>query len=527
MTLLEQSAAKPFKLGLWIVAFGVLIGIFTAVSLEALRPMIVIVMCGGLLILLPTFLLKNPFLYWLFLLVVSIPFDIYKSLSRWIIAPEVLIGLYGPPTAGNASLDFFLTDALLLLLVLHWFVRLALGEDRFYFPKVAYFFVLYLIWSLIGALIEAESLFVACLEWCRQFLYFLSFLYVINNVKTPQHLRTIVFALFVGLGIGTASVIAFGALDVGTNIRAFDFIFGSNEGKYASTMYAVSNRKEGDSKRIMGMFSHPAIAAAYIGLTVPLALAFLAAARRWRDAILFLALAASAYFASYLTFSRAGLIALIAGSVVLFPIARWARLISQQKFLAGVFMFVSITAGSTPLLISYLETRPASYYGRFEYAGIALQTFWQRPMLGAGLNNGSSAIKEPSSTLSKDPGAIPCHYLVILVENGLVGFLLFFAFFGYIATIALRSLRVVDNEMKIILAGLIGGMTSIAIQNLADNPLAGHSISALVWLFAGLTIVIARGVQFKRALPTPQRAAPVVPLLGSLAARSGVTSRNR
>lgn len=519
MSTLERISADPHARGFGIIAIGLLVGIISALGMAFVRPAVVIVIVGGFVLLLPTFFLRDPRSYWLFLLVASIPFDIYKSLSRWIVAPELLIDLYGPPTAGNASFDFYLTDAVLLLIVVHWAIRLCLRQDHLYFPKVGYLFVLYLFWALIGSVTQAETTFVAMLEWCRQVLYFLAFVYLINNVKTRAQLRAIVFALFVGLGLASGSVIGFSAVGVGTDTKAFDMIFSDRNAAGAKdrpgTMYAVSGEGAGDPKRSEGMFSHPAIAAAYLGLTVPLALAFLAATQRWREGILFGGFAATGYFASYLTFSRAGLIALAIGSAVLLFVGRWCWLVSRQRFIAGVVMFAIATAASVPLLIYYLGTRPASYNGRFEYAEIALESYWQRPILGAGLNNGSSAIKEASSRLPKNgPNAsqpsIPCHYLVILIESGIVGFLLFFAFFGVIIVITFRSMRTGDMETKAILTGIVGGFSAIAFQNLADNPLAGHSVSALIWLFAGLTVVVARLVQSERALPASQRLAPAI-----------------
>ncbi len=535
-----RGSPSLLLVGAGVVAAGVLLGAVIVLGLNYVRPPVLVVLLCGPVLLLPTFMMRNPSTYWLFLLVASIPFDIYKSLSRWLVAPEELIQRYGAPTAGNASLDLYLTDVVLLVMVAHWLVRLAMQQDRLYFPKVAYLFVLYLVWALIGNLIEATSLFVASLEWCRQLLYFLSFLFLINNVKTRTQFRTVVIAFFVGMSLAIGSVIAFSAMGIGTNVKAFDMLFSKTEGKAsgragtverAGTMYAVAGDSAGDPKRSEGMFSHPAIAAAYLGLTVPMALAFMAAARRWRYRILFGAFVASGFFASYLTFSRAGLLGLLIGSSVLWLIGRRSRVISQKVFLLGVFTFAMLAAVSIPVLSYYLGTRPASYYGRFEYAEIALESYMNRPFLGAGLNNGSSAIKEDSASLpTQGPKAsepsIPCHYLVILVESGIVGFLLFFAFFAEIVVIAFRALRSTDTETKIVLAGILGGLASIAFQNFADNPLAGHAISALIWFMAGLIIVIARRVQAETVPAPAEQVARAVPRL-ALAAAGGISARHR
>ncbi|MGH6842435.1 MAG: O-antigen ligase family protein [Methylocella sp.] len=522
MTVWGERSARPLRAGFGVVAIGVLVAIVTALSLTFLRPAVVVLAFGGIILLLPTFLMRDPKIYWLFLLVASIPFDIHKSLTRWIMEPEELLELYGPPTTGTISLDLYLTDAVLLAMVLPWLARLCLRQDRLYFPHVGYIFLLYLTWALISSLIQAEALFMAMLEWFRHILYFVFFLYLINNIMTRAQLWAVVFALFVGMGIGSGSVIAFSTLNIGTDTSIFSALYGEHELKSTleriyrgNVMYTTlddpSRLGPSASKRSEGIFSHPAIAAAFCGLTAPVALAFMLAARRFRDAILSGAFVAAGCLASYLTYSRAGLVALLLGCMVVFLAGRWSRLVSQQRFAAGIFVFALVAMVSVPLLVAFLELRPKSFSQRFDYLAITIEAYTQQPILGAGLNNGTIAVKEGAQKVENGPnssvqGTISSHYLVVLIEGGLVGFFLFFAFFGQIIMIAFRSMRTAEAETKVILAGVVGGLSSIAIQNLADNVFAGHSISALLWLYSGLIIAIARRVQAERALPRPQPA---------------------
>jgi hypothetical protein len=46
--------------------------------------------------------------------------------------------------------------------------------------------------------------------------------------------------------------------------------------------------------------------------------------------------------------------------------------------------------------------------------------------------------------------------------------------------------------MKPLLVGIVGGLASLATQDLADDALAPHAISAMVWLFAALIVASAR-----------------------------------
>ena len=537
MTAQRDSPTRPLIAGTGIVAIGVLVAIVTVLGLNLLGFVLLAFAFGGIIALLPGFLVRDPRAYWLFLLVLSIPFDIHKRVTSWAVDPFLLLRQYGPTASGTISLDIFLTDAVLLAMLLPWLAELCLKRERFYFPNVGYLFVFYLVLALIVSLAEAESLYLAICEFCRQVLYFLSFVYLINNVVTRTQLRAIVFALFIGLGIVSGTVIAFFALGIGTETNVFSGLYGDHEGKSTlaatyrySTMYTTLGKQsstvnESTTKRSAGIFTHPAISASFVGLTAPLALAFLTVAQCYRDRILFGAFIASGFLASFLTFSRAGLVGLVVGSMVSFVIGRWSGLVSRQAFRMCVFIFASVAVVSLPLLVTFLELRPGSITRRLEFIELNLDSYWQRPILGTGLNNGSIAIQEGAQALKDSPnsaaglGAIPSHYLVVLIETGLVGFVLFFAFFGKIVIIAFRSMRAVETEMKVLLAGVVGGLSSLAIQNLADNAFGGHAINALLWLFAGMTVAIARRAGLDRVRSTPGRVAPSLRL--PLAAASG------
>jgi hypothetical protein len=78
---------------------------------------------------------------------------------------------------------------------------------------------------------------------------------------------------------------------------------------------------------------------------------------------------------------------------------------------------------------------------------------------------------------------------------------LLFGFFGKIVMIALHTIKVAPIDRKPLLVGIVGGLTALATQNLTDDALAGHAISALLWLFAALVVALARTVQANGSLP--------------------------
>src|SRR5207237_5469706 len=123
---------------------------------------------------------------------------ISTRLSAWLVDPQTLVDLYGQPASGTVSLDLYLTDVVLIAMLLPWLARVCMRRDTLYFPNIGYLFVFYLAWSLLVSLINAESFYLSMFELSRQVLYFLSLVYLINNVTTRLQFRSVVWAVFLG-----------------------------------------------------------------------------------------------------------------------------------------------------------------------------------------------------------------------------------------------------------------------------------------------------------------------------------------
>jgi hypothetical protein len=112
-----------------IVTLGVLTALATDVVLSQLTPVKVAFILGAFALLIPTVVIKHPKAYWLFLLIVSIPFDISKWLSTWLVEPARLIDLYGQPASGTTTIELYLTDLVLVVMVLPWLARVAMRRE--------------------------------------------------------------------------------------------------------------------------------------------------------------------------------------------------------------------------------------------------------------------------------------------------------------------------------------------------------------------------------------------------------------
>ncbi len=519
MSMQVNYADRPVAAGLVIVVLGVLVGVACVASLTLVRPVLIAFALGGLLILLPTLVIREQKAYWLFLLVLSIPFEIAKRTTTWLVDPIYLRREFAMPATGTISIDLYMTDVVLLAMILPWLARIFLRRETFYFPKVGYIYVLYLIWSLISSLIEAQSFYLSIFEWCRQILYFVSFIYIVNNVITRSQFRAIVLGLFVGMSIAAGTVIAFFDLNIGTEKSAFSELYsdqGDNTISDRGTLYGGYGER--NVKRSAGMFSHPSYAGYYLEYILPIVLAYLIAARRNRNRLLFAALFGFGLLAMYFTFARAPVVGLFCGCVLVVGIAGWSGLISRRAFARSVFTFAVFVALISPLVIKYMNTRLDAVTRREELIEMAVQTIWKRPIIGAGLNN-SSVVSPARSIDSTGHGTrelnvtvVHNHYLIVLVEVGIVGFVLFFSFFGRTVMIAFRHVRAAEMEKKLLLVGMIGGLVSVAVHNLAD-PFGTHMVWAMLWLYAALMVTISRQIDLAAApRRSPMRLQPELTL---------------
>ena len=487
-----------------VVSAGILIAIAVTLCVTLLRPAYLLLTAVGGVLLVPTLMVKDPRAYWLFLLVLSIPLEISKHLTSWIEYPPDLVREYGLPATGTLSITLFLTDLILFAMLPPWFARLALRQEKLRFPKIGGLYLLFLALSMINSLIVAPSVYLAICECYRQCVYFLTFLYLANNVVTQRQFRAVILGLFAGLMISTFTVIGFSYFRIGPESYAYSWLYSqSTQGasvKDQEELPSEVSHQERSIKRSAGIFTHPAQAAYYIEYLVPLALALGVMSTRIAIRWVALILATAGCVAIYLTFSRSGLLGL-AGSLIAFIIVGWrSQLISRRVLVRCVATLTIAVSIAAPLLAYSLFARPETFLKRFDLLQQGLLKFWESPIFGAGLNNSSAVMEGWHNISTTSQGAvfqveiIHNHYLIVLIEVGLVGFSLFFGFFGRIAWVALRYVRDAEPTMKMLLVGMICGMASIAVHNLGD-PFGGHSVVAMLWLYAGLMVATIERIQ--------------------------------
>ena len=421
------------------LAIGVLIGGGIVWGLDIAGPLKLGATVIGLGLLIPAFVLRDPKAYGLFVMVLSIPLVFSARLTKWLVEPGLLYTQFGLPASGTTSLDLFPTDIILIGLLLLWFGQLSLRQAKFHFPRAGYIFVIFLLYAFLVSMLRAKSFYLAIFEWFRQILYFVFFIYIVNNVETRAQLRAVVTALFLGLALHAAAVVVFFMLGIGTEFNFFSYaLYGTNPAPDPAGSLTVSD--SGGWKGVVrssGFFTHPAHAAFYFEYILPIVFGYLLVARSMLGQILYALLFALGVTALFLTFSRSAIGGFLIGSTVFVCVAWWSGLISQRLFAGFVFAGVIVAVVSTPILIGIWNTRPKSVSTRWKITKPSIDAFMERPILGAGLNN-SSAVTARSHEIALTPTGrsvyqmvvVHNYYLIVLVEVGIVGFVLFFGFFS-------------------------------------------------------------------------------------------------
>ncbi len=495
-----------------------MVALVTFAALSALRPMLVIFLFGGAAVFLPTLILKDPKLYWLFLFALSLLFDISKRLTSWMAKPWILFQEYGMPSSGNLSVHLYLSDVVLILLMIPWLCRLILRKEKIYFPKFAWIPVMYLAWATFGSLAHAISLQLSFFELTRQGIYFISFLYLANNVNSRKYVRGIMAALVLGILIEALAVVV--AFQLQTTESAFGGLYQERGEKglgESSDLYTSETDSPYRTKRSQGTFSHPAHAAYYFEYLLPLVLILIIVQKRAGPRILLILLFLLGVTGLVMTFSRSGFIGFSVGFFCVLSISRMRNIFSRSKFAVFLAGVIAVIIVASPFIYDFLTSRPKAFSYRFYLLEKGFEMYLENPVVGVGINNSSAANKIFQFKKGKGKKweviVIHNHYLIVAIESGIVGCFLYFWFFVLIGMKAYRCSGSRHLEISIFSIAILGAYFGLAVHNLAE-PFGGHAVHSMLWLFAGLVAAFEKmGIEeenetFVFKEPEPERVFP-------------------
>jgi len=456
-------------------------------------------------------------LYWLTLFLFSAQFELGKKLLDGVAVLDTLQLEYRPfvfvPEIRGSDLPFC---ALLLM----WLNDVRLGKARVYLPAVSVLALGFLAWAGLSSIV-APSRYMAAVEFVRQCKFFLVYLYAANTVDSKRTLRWVwLLVLSMVLLQGSVTIFRFA-------FKYYDPFFGSLFGRTADAVPSLAPTEseimlasEGwlsGFRNSFGTTMSPAVTAQLLLLGLPFA-----ALACMRNPIFPRGIARMAPFCIglmglVLTFSRSSAIAGVVALATSYAFGIRAGYLSRTVALVLAFFVVIGVGAVLPWLVDYFGRKPENVEFRLEQYETALAMVRDHPVLGVGPNNSAgearrygrysySLIDTQNRTFDQPTHSFP---IAMLMDVGIVGFLLYFGFFGAVIAVAWRLARPPTDADDACAAGalLLGAIALGA--GVLTNPLFDDGVQTFLWFYAGTVVALARRVAVP-ALASPVRLRPAL-----------------
>lgn len=252
----------------------------------------------------------------------------------------------------------------------------------------------------------------------------------------------------------------------------------------------------GPDRRIGSTLGSPAFLGGFLALLCPLLLG-LVPVTRGPARVLTVFVLVGGLVALLLTRSRSSIISL-AVALALFaalrakPAARRRVLIGALLAGAAAALVLLLTPGTADTLLALADARPGSTLSRRLYfweAGI--RAFLAQPWWGHGAGSFEQVVtgfRSPDYWTVGSEDIVPHAHnelIEIAVELGVPGLLLAGLLVWTIACSGLQGMRTGDPWTRSVSAGLLSGLTALAVDNLANVSLRQPPVAAVAALFAG------------------------------------------
>jgi O-antigen ligase len=446
----------------------------------------------GLLVMVVSFTVSSFRAYWLAIFAVALPLEIKKLFGSSEYVTE-LVRLNNIPVGELPAPVLYLADLPFLVLMAYWLFEIATKKEKVFFPKSNWLALGFVAWAGLS-IVKAPLFSYAFFDFVRLVKFYLIYLYIANNIRTRTELKTLITFLLAGVAFqGLICLYQYVSQDVG---YIFGDLFGTQQ------LYS-----EEGLKRLGGLFSAyesgPTLKrssgtvgpinseALYFEYLLPIALIFGLAAKRFWGRSFNLAILALGVAGLLVTFSRGGLLGLLAGVLAVLFLARSHRFISTRTFALFLVSGLLAITVALPMLYGYLMSRPEAATARIHLLKVGLDMIRTHPILGVGLNNHLvvSPQFDPDSYLLAMP--THNHYLLVASEIGIPGLLLFLGLLLVTFSILVRSARSDDRHVAALSIGIFGAYVAVSVHVLVDW-LATNTNLTLFWLYAGLAPALGR-----------------------------------
>ena len=473
------------------LAGGIVVAAGTIALLENFPMRWVFALLGGLLLLFPPLIIKNPRAYGigLFLILLMIQGGKGVNLTKNIIDDVEIVETLGIPPLRTLGLMIRPSDVVLLCLVGNWLLSVLKGKEKIRVSWPGYLALAYLAWAALSSILNASYFNLSILEFIQQARAILVFFYVSNAVNSTELVRKLRTVLIVCLLLEGSLAL------IGWKVPAASDLLSllGDSSREGTTELAVAF-EDGTGRRALGTFKDYAVTALYLHFLLPLALCRFVLSPEARIKRSYLLLYLLGFAALLATFSRAGLIAELSGLACWLLLAYRNRMVSGRALVLIACSVLLLVVSLSPLIEDYIMSRPTMALARLPIMEKGLQMIAQRPVLGVGLNN-STAIKKETFIVAQGmedtSQFVHNHYMIIAMESGLVGLALFLGFFVAVSREALHQTRSPNPEISAFAISILCAFVACGVQVLFDT-LGSYVIFTMLFFYAGLVVAFQR-----------------------------------
>jgi len=491
------------------VGAGCVIGAALTMAVTLSERWTVVILAGaGLLMFLPSLALRQAQLYGLTLYLGLQIFEGYRALvvTKYFVDASGIIDRLGGPPSANIDVNIQPSDVVLAALVTQWGLAVLTRHESFSFPRVGYWALAYFGWAIVTSLLVAKHFYLSFIDLVQLAKYLVIFTYVANTVRTMRLVRSIMLILVMCLLLeGSVTLIShrFSAVEdvLATVLRL------KPTSEQREELWVVGGSF--DLLRAAGTLGQPVTTAMYLGLITPLALSLFLLNRGKVSRWLYFGVLAVSASGVYVTYSRMGLLGLLGGAALCVGLATWNRLIRGRELVVGGYAVVVLLVLMGPSLVtavsSYFTTRPESVDARFPLLEKGAIMILTHPLFGVGIANHTAAKRELfTAPAIESVYPVHNHYVIVASETGVLGFVLYFTFFGLIGRKCLQFIRSSDIDTSSVGLGVLSAYGGLGLFLFGDH-FAGNSVNSLVWFYAGLIVACSR---MRGPRPLPSNAGP-------------------
>lgn len=405
-----------------------------------------------------------------YILVFLLPLNLGKHvIFSWSYVDGLLID-YLIPT-------FYLIDAVLIALLVTWFIELfrqhksvSLPINAKYFPPLIFF-----VFSIFLSCFSALRVTPAIYAFTRLFAYALLALYVYNEVDLKRDFLRITTVL--GFTVLFLSIMAF--LQWSNQSSLFDNYLFFGEQPYTSATPGIAIKNFFGIAKVppYALFRHPNIFAGFLSIVLLWILK-----KKTKFSLLIVALGSIAIF---FTLSRTAGLALLLGLFL-----NWflANLTARKKFLVtftlSVIFVIGLLFSTIPeVFTSDYFTKNPSVYRRANFILSSLEAIKRRPLFGIGLNNSTVLIERFLPPARDIRFAQPVHNIFILTfaESGIFAFTSLIWLLGRLCMDLLKRNSVVSKVLFI-------SIFQVVLLGSFDHYIFTiHQTFLLFWLIVGMS----------------------------------------